>query len=70
MAWGKVKAEDFIGKEAHVGQRELSARRAHVHADRRGPHVRSGVKRYMLGGEPILTPDGGPITTPRAGAPT
>ena len=22
MAWGKVKAEDFVGKEAHVAQRE------------------------------------------------
>ncbi len=24
MAWGKVKEQEFVGKEAHVGQRESS----------------------------------------------
>ena len=63
MAWGKVKDQDFIGKEAHVRHRDGGAGRGHVHADRRRPHlVRPGVKRYMLGGEPILTRDGAPLT--------
>jgi glycine cleavage system aminomethyltransferase T/glycine/D-amino acid oxidase-like deaminating enzyme len=61
MAWGKVKDEDFIGKEAHVRQREeepaaiLCTLLVDDHTSA------SGVKRYMLGHEPILTPDGRPL---------
>ena len=40
MAWGKVKDQDFVGKEAHVRQRESGPGGDHVHADRRRPHVR------------------------------
>ena len=40
MAWGKVKDEDFVGREAHVRQRESDPVGDHVHADRRRPHVR------------------------------
>ena len=58
MAWGKVKDQDFVGKEAHVRHREEEPAAHHVHADRRRPHLGHGVKRYMLGGEPILTRDG------------
>ena len=38
MAWGKVKEQDFVGKEAHVRHREIGARDGHVHADRRRSH--------------------------------
>ncbi len=42
MAWGKVKDEDFIGKEAHVRHREEEPADDHVHADRRRPHLEVG----------------------------
>ena len=61
MAWWKVKDEDFVGKEAHVGHRaaEPVAKLCTLTID---DHVsRSGVKRYPLGKEPIVTPDGAPI---------
>jgi glycine cleavage system aminomethyltransferase T len=62
MAWGKVKDADFIGKDAHVAQRaaEPAARCCTLTVD---DHTsKSGVKRYMLGGEPIVESDGSPIT--------
>jgi glycine cleavage system aminomethyltransferase T/glycine/D-amino acid oxidase-like deaminating enzyme len=62
MAWGKVKDQDFIGKEAHVRQRdeEPAAIMCTLTVD---DHTSAnGVKRYMMGGEPILTGDGDPIT--------
>ncbi|HET9104677.1 MAG TPA: FAD-dependent oxidoreductase [Solirubrobacteraceae bacterium] len=58
MAWGKVKAQDFIGKEAHVAQRE-SEPAAHMCTLTVEDHTsKDGTKRYMIGGEPILTPAG------------
>ena len=62
MAWGKVKEQEFIGKQAHVAQRaaEPVARCCTLTVD---DHTsKSGVKRYMLGGEPIVLADGSPIT--------
>ncbi|HEX3455928.1 MAG TPA: FAD-dependent oxidoreductase [Gaiellaceae bacterium] len=62
MAWGSVKEQDFVGKEAHVAQREAepAATLCTLTVD---DHTSStGVKRYMLGREPILTRDGKPIT--------
>ncbi len=59
MAWGKVKAQDFVGKEAHVAQRE-SEPVTHMCALTMDDHTASdGRKRYPLGGEPIVTRDGG-----------
>ena len=58
MAWGKVKEEDFVGKEAHVRHRneEPAAVMCTLTVD---DHTsKSGVKRYMMGGEPILTRGG------------
>ena len=58
MAWGKVKEEDFIGKEAHIRHREEepAAILCTLTVD---DHTSStGVKRYMLGREPVLTRDG------------
>jgi glycine cleavage system aminomethyltransferase T/glycine/D-amino acid oxidase-like deaminating enzyme len=62
MAWGKVKDQDFVGKEAHVRHRaeEPVAVMCTLTVD---DHTsKSGVKRYMLGGEPVLTRDGAPLT--------
>ncbi len=61
MAWGGVKEQGFVGKDAYVGHRE--AEPAAVLStltvdDHRSP---SGVKRYMLGREPVLTRDGQPL---------
>src|ERR1700761_3620823 len=62
MAWGKVKDQDFVGKEAHVRQRaeDPAAIMCTLTVD---DHTSSnGVKRYMMGHEPILTGDGDAIT--------
>jgi glycine cleavage system aminomethyltransferase T/glycine/D-amino acid oxidase-like deaminating enzyme len=61
MAWGKVKDQDFIGKEAHVRQRssEPAAIMCTLTVD---DHTSAaGTKRYMLGREPIVTRDGEPL---------
>jgi glycine cleavage system aminomethyltransferase T/glycine/D-amino acid oxidase-like deaminating enzyme len=58
MAGAKVKDEDFIGREAHLRHRDEqpAAILCTLTVD---DHIsESGVKRYMLGGEPILTRDG------------
>jgi glycine cleavage system aminomethyltransferase T len=57
----KVKDADFVGREAYVKQRAAEPAAVlcsltvddHTSAD--------GTARYMLGGEPILTRDGGPL---------
>jgi len=62
MAWGTVKADDFVGKQAHAAHREsdpvaiLCTLTVDDHASR------SGIKRYPLGREPIVTVDGAPLT--------
>ena len=59
----KVKAADFVGREAYLAQREDAARRTVLCTLTVEDHTSaSGVKRYMLGGEPILTRDGGALT--------
>jgi glycine cleavage system aminomethyltransferase T/glycine/D-amino acid oxidase-like deaminating enzyme len=62
MAWGKVKDQDFIGKEAHVRHREEEPAAIMCALTVDDHTSKSGVKRYMLGGEPILTRDGTPLT--------
>ena len=65
MAWGPVKEQEFIGKEAHVRHRAepQAATMCTLTVD---DHTSSsGVRRFMLGGEPILTSDGEPITDAR-----
>jgi glycine cleavage system aminomethyltransferase T/glycine/D-amino acid oxidase-like deaminating enzyme len=62
MAWGSVKDQDFVGKEAHVSQRESQpvARLCTLTID---DHTsRNGVKRYPLGREPVTTRDGALLT--------
>jgi glycine cleavage system aminomethyltransferase T/glycine/D-amino acid oxidase-like deaminating enzyme len=61
MARRTVKDEDFIGKIAYLGARngQPAARLCSLTVD---DHTLSaGIKRYMLGREPVLTPDGAPI---------
>jgi glycine cleavage system aminomethyltransferase T/glycine/D-amino acid oxidase-like deaminating enzyme len=62
MAWGKVKEQEFVGKEAYVAQREAdpAAKLCTLTVD---DHTsRSGVQRYMLGREPVTLPDGAPLS--------
>jgi glycine cleavage system aminomethyltransferase T len=62
MAWGKVKDQDFIGKEAHVRHREEEPAAIMCALTVDDHTSKAGVKRYMLGGEPILTRGGQPLT--------
>ena len=62
MAWGKVKDQDFIGKEAHVRQRSEDPAAIMCTLTVDDHTSSSGIKRYMMGGEPILTTDGDPLT--------
>jgi glycine cleavage system aminomethyltransferase T len=61
MAWGKVKEADFIGKEAHVRHREEDPAAILCTLTVEDNTSASGVKRYMLGNEPVLTRDGRPL---------
>ncbi|MDQ6731565.1 MAG: FAD-dependent oxidoreductase [Actinomycetota bacterium] len=61
MAWGQVKEQDFIGKAAHVAKREAEPAARMCTLTVEDHSSQSGVKRYMLGGEPILTRDGAGI---------
>jgi glycine cleavage system aminomethyltransferase T/glycine/D-amino acid oxidase-like deaminating enzyme len=62
MAWGSIKEPDFVGKEAYARHREeepaavLCTLTVDDHASA------SGVKRYPLGREPVLTRDGQTLT--------
>jgi glycine cleavage system aminomethyltransferase T len=58
MAWGKVKDQDFIGKEAHVRHREEDPAAILCTLTIDDHTSSSGIKRYMLGHEPVLTRDG------------
>jgi glycine cleavage system aminomethyltransferase T/glycine/D-amino acid oxidase-like deaminating enzyme len=61
LARRTVKDEGFIGKEAYLAARnaEPAALLCSLTVD---DHTSSsGVKRFMLGREPVLTPDGAPI---------
>jgi glycine cleavage system aminomethyltransferase T/glycine/D-amino acid oxidase-like deaminating enzyme len=54
----KVKVADFVGREAYVKQREEDPKTVMCTLQVEDHTSASGVKRYMLGGEPILTKDG------------
>jgi glycine cleavage system aminomethyltransferase T len=58
----KVKAADFVGREAYLAQRETAPKAVLCTMTVEDHTSASGVKRYMLGGEPILTRDGGALT--------
>jgi len=61
MARPKVKTADFVGREAYVKQREEDPASVLCTLTVDDHTSASGVKRYMLGGEPILTADGGEL---------
>ena len=54
----KVKKQDFIGKEAYLKARDESPAATMCTLTVDNHTSKSGVKRYMMGGEPILTLDG------------
>ena len=59
----KVKAADFVGKSDYLAQRLESEPTTVLCTLTVDDHTSaSGTKRYMLGGEPILTRDGGTLT--------
>ena len=58
----RVKEADFIGREAYREQRSEPAVATLCTLTVDDNTSSTGVKRYMLGREPILTVDGGPIT--------
>ncbi len=62
MARPKVKVADFVGREAYLAQREAPAASVLCTLTVDDHTSASGIKRYMLGGEPILTRDGGTLT--------
>jgi glycine cleavage system aminomethyltransferase T len=61
MAWGKVKEENFVGKDAYVRAREEEPAAVLCTLTVDDHTSSSGQRRYMLGGEPILTRDGAPL---------
>ena len=61
MARPKVKDDDFVGREAYLKQREADPRAVLCTLTLEDATSSSGVKRYMMGREPILTPDGEPL---------
>ena len=56
-----VKDADFVGKEAHLRHREQQPAAILSTLTIDDPTSSTGVKRYPLGREPILTPDGSRI---------
>ena len=61
MARPKVKAADFAGRQAYLKQRESDPKSVLCTLTVDDHTSTSGTKRYMLGGEPILTRDGGEL---------
>ncbi|WP_375489953.1 FAD-dependent oxidoreductase [uncultured Jatrophihabitans sp.] len=62
MARPKVKEADFIGREAYLKQRDNAPETVLCTMTVDDHTSTSGQKRYMLGGEPIVTRDGGQLT--------
>jgi glycine cleavage system aminomethyltransferase T/glycine/D-amino acid oxidase-like deaminating enzyme len=65
MAWGPVKDQEFIGKEAHLAHREQGPAAVMCALTVDDHTSSSGVRRYMLGKEPILTREGRPLVDSR-----
>jgi len=58
----KVKAADFVGRDTYLAQRDAAPQTVLCTLTVDDHTSKSGEKRYMLGGEPILTRDGGTLT--------
>jgi glycine cleavage system aminomethyltransferase T/glycine/D-amino acid oxidase-like deaminating enzyme len=65
MSSPRVKGEDFVGKEAHLRQREEETAAIMCTLTVDDHRSKSGEKRYMMGREPIITRDGEPIVDRR-----
>ncbi|HEU5419439.1 MAG TPA: FAD-dependent oxidoreductase [Streptosporangiaceae bacterium] len=65
MARPKVKAQDFVGKAAYLEQRAAPPAAVLCTLTVDDHTSASGELRYMLGGEPVLTRDGEPLTDAR-----
>jgi glycine cleavage system aminomethyltransferase T/glycine/D-amino acid oxidase-like deaminating enzyme len=65
MARPTVKDADFVGREAYLRQRQAAPVAALCTLTVDDPTSKSGVKRYMLGREPILSTDGKPLVDAR-----
>ncbi|MGQ0576275.1 MAG: GcvT family protein [Pseudonocardia sp.] len=61
MARPRVKDADFVGRDAYLAQRATSPQAVLATMTVDDHTSASGGRRYMLGGEPIRTPDGGPL---------
>jgi glycine cleavage system aminomethyltransferase T len=61
MARPRVKDADFVGKEAYLRQRAAPPAAVLSTLTLDDPRSADGTLRYMLGKEPILTPDGRPL---------
>lgn len=57
----KVKDADFIGREAYLKQRSADPATVLCSLTVNDHTSADGTKRYMLGGEPVLSPDGKPL---------
>jgi glycine cleavage system aminomethyltransferase T len=62
MARPTVKDADFVGREAYLRQREQDPTRVLCTLTLEDATSSSGVRRYMMGREPVLDPDGAPLT--------
>lgn len=62
MARPKVKDADFVGREAYLAQRAADPQAVLCTLTVDDHRSATGGNRYMLGGEPILTRDGGVLT--------
>src|SRR5688572_13748240 len=65
MARPKVKNADFVGREAYLAQRAAAPQAVLCTMTVDDHTSASGMRRYMLGGEPIVTRDGSPLTDPK-----
>jgi glycine cleavage system aminomethyltransferase T/glycine/D-amino acid oxidase-like deaminating enzyme len=61
LARPKVKEHDFVGKDAYTTQRDGEPAATLCTLTLDDATSSSGLKRYMLGREPVLTPGGEPI---------
>jgi heterotetrameric sarcosine oxidase gamma subunit len=61
MTRRSVKPQPFVGRDAYLAQRESSPCAVLCTLTVDDHRSADGELRYMLGGEPILTPDGGPL---------
>jgi glycine cleavage system aminomethyltransferase T/glycine/D-amino acid oxidase-like deaminating enzyme len=65
MAWGSVKAQEFVGKQAYVDHRASDPAAVMCALTVEDHTSRDGVKRYMLGHEPILSLAGAALVDAR-----